>query len=132
VDHAAGTRSLIELGKVLDRGPVRQLGLFLGVEVVEVAVELVEAVRGGQELVAVAQVVLADWPVAYPSGLSSSISDPRPLARCRPRARTLLSPVRNTLWPVMNEARPAVQLCSPYESAKRTPSSAIRSMLGVR
>jgi hypothetical protein len=26
---------------------------------------------------------------------------------------TLLSPVRYTLWPVMNAARPAVQLCSP-------------------
>ena len=39
---------------------VRQLRLLLGVEVVEVAVELVEAVHGGQELVAVAQVVLAE------------------------------------------------------------------------
>ena len=39
---------------------VRQFRLFLGVEVVEVAVELVEAVHGGQELVAVAQVVLAE------------------------------------------------------------------------
>jgi hypothetical protein len=26
---------------------------------------------------------------------------------------TLLSPVRNTLWPLMNDERPAVQLCSP-------------------
>ena len=26
---------------------------------------------------------------------------------------TLLSPVRDTLWPVMNADRPAVQLCSP-------------------
>jgi hypothetical protein len=26
---------------------------------------------------------------------------------------TLLNPVRNTLWPVMNDDRPAVQLCSP-------------------
>ena len=30
-----------------------------------------------------------------------------------PGTPTLLSPVRNTLWPVMNDARPAVQLCSP-------------------
>jgi hypothetical protein len=36
------------------------LRLFLGVEVVEVAEELVEAVDGGQVLVAVAQVVLAE------------------------------------------------------------------------
>jgi hypothetical protein len=41
-------------------------------------------------------------------------------------------PVRNTLWPVMNAERPAVQLCSPYQSVKRIPSSAMRSMFGVR
>ena len=36
------------------------LGLLFGVEVVEVAEELVEAVHGGQVLVAVAEVVLAE------------------------------------------------------------------------
>jgi hypothetical protein len=41
---------------------VELLGLFLGVEVIEVAVELVEPVHGRQELVAVAQVVLAELP----------------------------------------------------------------------
>ena len=45
---------------------------------------------------------------------------------------TLESPVRKQLWPVMNDDRPAVQLCSPYASVKRIPSFAIRSMLGVR
>jgi hypothetical protein len=49
-----------------------------------------------------------------------------------PGSPTLLRPARNTLWPVMNAERPAVQLCSPYESVKRIPSLAIRSMLGVR
>jgi hypothetical protein len=44
----------------------------------------------------------------------------------------LLSPVRKTLCPVMNDDRPAVQLCSPYESVNRIPSFAIRSMFGVR
>ena len=39
---------------------VRQFRLFLGVEVVKVAVELVKAVHGGQVLVAVAQVILAE------------------------------------------------------------------------
>ena len=39
---------------------VRQFRLFLGVQVVEVAVELVEAVHGRQELVAVAKMVLAE------------------------------------------------------------------------
>jgi hypothetical protein len=32
----------------------------------------------------------------------------------------------------MNDARPAVHDCSPYESVNRMPSSAIRSMFGVR
>jgi len=41
---------------------VRQLRLFLGVEVVQVAVEFVEAVDGRQELVPVAEVVLAELP----------------------------------------------------------------------
>jgi hypothetical protein len=41
-------------------------------------------------------------------------------------------PVRKTLCPVMNAARPAVQDCSPYESVNRIPSLASRSMLGVR
>src|SRR4029450_11318906 len=40
--------------------PVRQLRLLLGIEVVEVAEELVEAVRRREELVLVAQVVLAE------------------------------------------------------------------------
>ena len=39
---------------------VRQLGFLLGVEVIEVAEELVEAVHRGQVLVAVAEVVLAE------------------------------------------------------------------------
>ena len=39
---------------------VRQFRLFLGVQVVEVAVELVKAVHGGQEFVAIPQVVLAE------------------------------------------------------------------------
>ena len=30
-----------------------------------------------------------------------------------PGKPTLLRPVRKTLWPVMKEARPAVQDCSP-------------------
>jgi hypothetical protein len=34
--------------------------------------------------------------------------------------------------PVMNAARPAVQLCCAYASVKMAPSFAMRSMLGVR
>jgi hypothetical protein len=43
-------------------GVVVGLRLLFGVEVVEVAEELVEAVRRGQVLVLVAQVVLAELP----------------------------------------------------------------------
>ena len=57
VEHAARAVLLAE-GRVL--GIVAKLGLFLGVQVVEVAVELVEAVDRGEELVAIAQVVLAE------------------------------------------------------------------------
>ncbi len=39
---------------------VRIVGLFFGIEVIEVAEELIESVNGGQMLVAVAEVVLAE------------------------------------------------------------------------
>src|SRR5262249_24716288 len=55
---------------------------------------------------------------------------------CSPRSApgrpTLVSPVRMGDWPVMNAARPAVQLCWPYQSVKLHPSLAMRSMFGVR
>src|SRR5581483_9927766 len=53
----AGTELLLEARNL---GIVGQLRLLLGVEVVEIAEELVEAVDCGQELVAIAQVVLAE------------------------------------------------------------------------
>src|SRR4051794_14587446 len=40
--------------------PLGMLGFILGVQVIEVAEELIEAVHGGQELVAVAEMVLAE------------------------------------------------------------------------
>ena len=57
VDHAAGLVLLDQRG-ILE--VVLVLELFLGVEVVERAEELVEPVRGRQRLVRVAQVVLAE------------------------------------------------------------------------
>ena len=57
VDHAARLEFLDHRG-ILE--VVRVLELFLGVEVVERADELVEAVRGRQRLVGVAEVVLAE------------------------------------------------------------------------
>ena len=56
MNDAARTKPLLELGIFRI---VRVFGLFLGVEVIQVAEELVEAVIGRQHLVAVAQVVLA-------------------------------------------------------------------------
>src|SRR5262249_42538414 len=41
---------------------VRQLRLFFGVQMVEIAVELIEAVHRGKELVSVAKMVLAELP----------------------------------------------------------------------
>ncbi len=57
VEHAARAELLPESGILR---VVRLLGLLLGVEVVEVAEELVEAVHRRQVLVAVAEVVLAE------------------------------------------------------------------------
>ena len=59
VDHPTRTELLLELRALRVVGILR---FFLGVQVVEVAEELVEAVRRGQHLVAVAQVVLAELP----------------------------------------------------------------------
>jgi hypothetical protein len=49
-----------------------------------------------------------------------------------PGSPTFVSPVRIGDWPVMKAARPAVQLCWPYQSVNIAPSRPIRSMLGVR
>ena len=55
--RAARAEALLELRRL---GILRILRLLLGVQVIEVAEELVEAVHGGQVLVAVAEVVLAE------------------------------------------------------------------------
>src|SRR4029077_10844046 len=48
-----------------------------------------------------------------------------------PGPMTTESAERIGMRPVMNEARPAVQLAWPYHCVKRAPSAIIRSMLGV-
>ena len=60
VDHPTGAVVLPEVGKVLFRRVVGELWLLFRVQVIQVAEELVEAVVGGQMLVLVAQVVLAE------------------------------------------------------------------------
>ena len=48
-----------------------------------------------------------------------------------PGRPTLSMPVRKPDWPVMKHARPAVQLCWPYQSVNSAPSFAMLSMFGV-
>src|SRR6185369_5978880 len=59
MEHTAWAKLLLELGVLRI---VRILRFFLGVEMVKVAEELVEPVIGRQELVLVAQVILAELP----------------------------------------------------------------------
>ena len=69
VDHSARAEALAEVGEVLSRRVVGQLRLLLGVQVVQVAEELVEAVVAGQELVLVAKMVLAELAGRVPQRL---------------------------------------------------------------
>jgi len=97
------------LAKIL---AVALLGLFLGVQMVEVTEELAEALDGRQVFVAVAEVVLAELAGSVPH-LFQFFSERR---RSRPEAkrRTGLTdrghPERIGYCPVMNAARPAVHL----------------------
>ena len=116
MQHATRAVLLLEVGKVLRIGIVRQLRLFLRVQVIEVAEELVEAVHRRQVLVAVAEMVLPELS----GGVAERLQQFRNVRILRPHAQfgapgspTLVSPVRNPHWPVMKDARPAVQLCSP-------------------
>jgi hypothetical protein len=65
--HAAW-RIVVDIVLVVLR-PVRAFGLFLGVEVIKIAEELVEAVHGRQVFIAVAEVVLAELPGCVAQGL---------------------------------------------------------------
>jgi hypothetical protein len=64
VDHPARAEALVEAREVLRRRPVGRLRLLLGVQVVEVAEELVEAVDRLQVLVEVPRWFLPNCPVA--------------------------------------------------------------------
>jgi hypothetical protein len=93
---------------------VRMLRLLLGVHVVEVPKEFIEAVVRGQELILVTQMILQTGLSCNPglravrlwSGLGR-------MPMSAPGKPTLVSPVRNGVWPVMKAALPAVQLCWP-------------------
>ncbi len=110
VEHVA--RADRVLGR---RRVVRVAGVFHRVEVVEVAEELVEAVDGRQELVEVAQVVLAELTGGVAHGLQRrrDRSAPRPACRSSRRpGRPSSCPCGSGISPVMKFARPAVQLAS--------------------
>ena len=110
IQDAARPVFLSELGV---RGVVGLLGLFLRVQVVKTAVELVEPVNGGQELVAVAQVILAKVAGRIAQGLEQ-LGDRRVFgaeALLGGRHADLAQPrSENGDWPVMKDERPAVQL----------------------
>ena len=66
INHPARSIFLAKSGVL---GIIAKLRLFLGVEVVKVAEELVESVDGGEKLIAVAEVVLAKLPGRVTQGL---------------------------------------------------------------
>ena len=63
----------------------------------------------------------------FPAMVGSSIFIPSGA----PGRPTLVSPVRIGDCPVINAARPAVQLCCPYQSVNIAPAAAMLSMFGV-
>ena len=69
MEDTARPEAIMEVGETLGAGIVRVLRLFLGVEVIEVSEELVEAMDRGEVLVAVAQVVLAELTGGVPMRL---------------------------------------------------------------
>jgi hypothetical protein len=90
VDHAARAELLAEglaVGQHHVAGVVLVLRLLLGVEVVEVAEELVEAVVGRQVLVAVAEVVLAELAGGVALALSRPAMVGSSTCACPPRRR---------------------------------------------
>jgi hypothetical protein len=96
-------------------GLVLELWFLLGIQVIEVAEELVEAVVARQMLVAVAQMVLAELAGGVALGFEQFgdgwIFSAQPFFGAG--HADLAESGRKTLWPVMNNERPAGQFCSP-------------------
>jgi hypothetical protein len=113
LEHAARTELLVELVAL---GIVRVFGFFLGVQMVKISEELIEAMVRRQELVAVAQVVLVELPGGVAERLQH-LGDRR-VFLLDPDGRAREADLREAgavgaLPPRMNAARPAVQLCWP-------------------
>ena len=106
---------LAEVREVLGSGVVGLLRLLLRVEVVQVPEELVEAVCGGEVLVAVAEVVLAELAGGIAVGPERRRNG-RVLGtdtHVRARHADLRQARAMGFCPQMKAALPAVQLCSP-------------------
>ena len=71
VDHAARAEILAEVRKfrIVGLRIIGKLRLFLRVEVIEIAVEFVEPMRGGQKLILVAEMILAELAGGIALGL---------------------------------------------------------------
>ena len=104
MDHAARTELFTEgftAGNFQVTWIVFVFRFFLGIQVVQVAEKFIESMVGRQVFILIAEVVLAK--------LTGRIT-----ARFQqPGDSRLFLAVRNTLCPMMNDERPAVQLCSP-------------------
>ena len=72
VEHAAGAVVLFEIGEIVRVGIIPQLRFFLGIEVIKVAEELIEALVGGQVLIPIAEMVLAELAGAVAEGLEQA------------------------------------------------------------
>ncbi len=110
VDHVARADLVQQLLRV---GGVR--GVLHRVEVIQVAEELIEAVDGGQELIEIAEVVLAELArgithVLERRGDGAGLGGQPDLAR--PPGRPWSCRCGSAISPVMKFARPAVQLAS--------------------
>jgi hypothetical protein len=81
----AARAELGEIGRVF--GIVRQFGLFLGVEMVEIAEELVEPVHCRKRFVAIADVVLAELPRCITEVFEQAADRGIQLAHAHRRAR---------------------------------------------
>ena len=99
----------------MSRRVVFVLRLLLGVEVVKIAEELVEAVLRWQVLVAVPLVVLPELARGVALALQNvaMVTSVCCQPSFAPGMPTLVMPVRTGTLPLMKAARPAVQLCCP-------------------
>jgi hypothetical protein len=99
IHHAARTEPLTKVRKIPRVRIIRQFRLLLGVEVIQIAVELVEAVRRRQEFVAVAEVVLAELCITGQHGLRTGMTKvglpaaPVGLSKLDPTIAELLKPL---------------------------------------